>query len=150
VIRIDVHPTRETRPTRHAHPTLSPCMALDYTFLTRSTYSNFSRVTDRFGRILLLLRKKNSRLHPQHVGWPICGSPSSFSPTLKQEVVGLTQASVDSRLLGLPGSYLRHVIGTFNTCSWRPTHLFLTNTSGGYNHLRAPPGLRLSNLNINL
>jgi hypothetical protein len=29
-----------------------------------------------------------------------------------------------------------------------PTHRSLTDTGGGYNHLRAPSGLRLSNLNI--
>jgi hypothetical protein len=32
-----------------------------------------------------------------------------------KEVVGLSQASVNSRLLGLPGPYLRHAIGMFNT-----------------------------------
>jgi hypothetical protein len=40
------------------------------------------------------------------------------------------------------------MIVTFNTFSWGPIHRSLTNTDGGYNHLRAPPGLRLSNLNI--
>jgi hypothetical protein len=33
-----------------------------------------------------------------------------------KEVVGLRQASVDSRLLGLPGPYHRYVIGMFSTC----------------------------------
>jgi hypothetical protein len=65
-----------------------------------------------------------------------------------KEVVGLSQASVDSRLLALPGLYLRHAIGMFNTCSWGPTHRSSTDTGGGYNHLSTPPGLRLSNLNI--
>jgi hypothetical protein len=36
------------------------------------------------------------------------------------------------------------VIGTFNTCSRGPTHQSLIDTGRGYNHLRAPPGLRLS------
>jgi hypothetical protein len=31
--------------------------------------------------------------------------------------VGKSQAFVDIRLLGLPGPYHRHAIGTFNTCS---------------------------------
>jgi hypothetical protein len=65
-----------------------------------------------------------------------------------KEVVGLSQASVDSRLLDLPGPYHQYMIVTFNTFSWGPIHRSLTNTGGGYNHLRAPPGLRLSNLNI--
>jgi hypothetical protein len=84
VIWIDVHPAGETWPTCHTHPTLSLCMVPDHTYLTRSMHRNLSRVTDRFGRIPLLLRKRNSWLHPQHAGWPICGSPSSFSPTLNQ------------------------------------------------------------------
>jgi hypothetical protein len=36
-------------------------------------------------------------------------------------------------LLGLPGPYHRHAIGTFNTCSWAPTERPLTDTGGGYN-----------------
>jgi hypothetical protein len=67
-----------------------------------------------------------------------------------KEVVGLSQASVDSRLLGLPGPYLWHAIGLFNTCSRGPTRRSSTDTGGGYNHVRALPGLRLSNLHISL
>jgi hypothetical protein len=48
-------------------------------------------------------------------------------------VVGLSQASVDNRLLGLPGPYLQHAIGMFNTCSRGPTHRSLTDTGAGYN-----------------
>jgi hypothetical protein len=78
-------------------------------------------------------------------------SPHPVSlPLSTKEVVGLSQASVNSRLIGLPGTYLRHAIGTFNTCSWRPTHQSLTDIGGGYNHLRALSGLRLSNLHISL
>jgi hypothetical protein len=44
-----------------------------------------------------------------------------------------SQPSIDDRLLGLPGSYLRHVIDTFNTCSHRSIHRSLIDTSGGYN-----------------
>jgi hypothetical protein len=40
---------------------------------------------------------------------------------------------VDNRLLGLPGPYHRHAIGTFNTCSRGPTEQSLTDTGGGYN-----------------
>jgi hypothetical protein len=45
-------------PIRHTHPMLSPCMVLDYTYLTWSTHSNLSRVTDRFRWIPLLPRKR--------------------------------------------------------------------------------------------
>jgi hypothetical protein len=46
------------------------------------------------------------------------------------------------------GPIYQHTIGTFNTCSRGPIHRSLTDTGGGYNNLRAPPGLKLSNLNI--
>jgi hypothetical protein len=93
------------------------------------------------------------------------GTHLNFSPNTTIEVVGLSQASVDDRLLGLLGPYYRHMIGTFNTYSWGPTHRSLTDTGGGYNlggsglphhtpqlfrptvstfHLRVPPSLRLS------
>jgi hypothetical protein len=110
-------------------------------------------------------KKKNSHLHPWHADWPICGPPSSFSPTLNQRSSGQSQTTVDGRLLGLSGPYHRHAIDTFNTCSRGPTHRSLTNTGGGYNpegasfphttprsswltistfHLRAPPGLQFN------
>jgi hypothetical protein len=65
-----------------------------------------------------------------------------------KEVVGLSQTFVDSRPLVLPGLYHQHAIGTFNTCSLGLTHRSLTDTGGGYNHLRALSSVRLSNLNI--
>jgi hypothetical protein len=60
------------------------------------------------------------------------------------EVVGLRQASVDNGLLGLPGTYHQHAIGTFNTCSQELTHRSLTDTGGDYNHLRPPPSLQFN------
>jgi hypothetical protein len=54
-IRIDIHHIREN-PT-NMFSTLGPRMALDHMYLTWSTYSNLSWVTDRFGWIPLLLRK---------------------------------------------------------------------------------------------
>jgi hypothetical protein len=50
-----------------------------------------------------------------------------------QRAVGKSQAPVDNRLLGLPGPYHPHAIGTFNTCSRRPTKRSLIDTGGGYN-----------------
>jgi hypothetical protein len=46
---------------------------------------------------------------------------------------GESQTPINNKLLGLPGPYYRHVIGTFNTCSWGPTERSLTNTGRGYN-----------------
>jgi hypothetical protein len=50
-----------------------------------------------------------------------------------QRAVGKSQAPVDNRLLGLPGPYHRHAIGTFNTFSRGPTERSLIDTGGGYN-----------------
>jgi hypothetical protein len=50
-----------------------------------------------------------------------------------QRAVGKNQAPVDNRLLGLPGPYHWHVIGTFNTFSRGPTEWSLIDTGGGYN-----------------
>jgi hypothetical protein len=60
------------------------------------------------------------------------------------EVVGISQAFIDSGLLGLLGPYHRYAIDTFNTCSRGLTHRALTDTGGGYNHLRVPPGLQFN------
>jgi hypothetical protein len=46
---------------------------------------------------------------------------------------GVSQAPIGNQLLGLPGPYHWHAIGTFNTCSQGPTHRSLTDTGGGYN-----------------
>jgi hypothetical protein len=50
-----------------------------------------------------------------------------------QRAVGKSQAPIDKRLLGLPGPYHRHAIGTFNTCSWGSTERSLIDTVGSYN-----------------
>jgi hypothetical protein len=90
------------------------------------------RVTDTVGQILLLPRKSvpDSTSQP---GWVAHGTHLSFSPNTAIEAVGLSQAPVDGRLLGLPGPYHRHAIGTFNTCSRVPTPWSLNDTGGDYN-----------------
>jgi hypothetical protein len=77
--------------------------------------------------------KKGPRHNPQHDGWPIRWFVPSFTPEPAIEVVGVKPPYVDSRLLGSPSQYHRHAIGTFNTCSWGPTHRSLTDIGGGYN-----------------
>jgi hypothetical protein len=82
-----------------------------------------------------------------------------------QRAVGKSQAPIDNRLLGLPGPYHWHAIGTFNTCSRGPPERSLIDISGDYNlgggglphthsptfltscphfSLMAPPGLHLT------
>jgi hypothetical protein len=46
---------------------------------------------------------------------------------------GESQTPINNRLLGLSGSYHRHAIGMFNTCSWGPTERSLIDTGRGYN-----------------
>jgi hypothetical protein len=154
-------------PTRHTLSTLSLHIVLDHTYPMWSMYSNLSWVVDRFGRITLFSRKRNSRLHPQHAGWPICGSPSSFSPPHSQWSSRLKLRFCRSQATRLTGPIYQHAIGTFNTFSRGLTHRSLTDTGGGYNlggddfphitpwtsqlvvstfHLKAPPGLQFNHI----
>jgi hypothetical protein len=119
-------------------------MVHDNTYLTRSTHNNLSRVVNRFGRIPLLVRKEIPDSIP---GTSVDRSMVPYPVSLllsTTEVVGISQASVNSGLLGLPGPYHRYAIGTFNTCSRGSTHRALTDTGGGYNHVRAPPSLQFN------
>jgi hypothetical protein len=77
-------------------------------------------VIDRVGWILLLPRK-NAPDSTSQLGSVAHGTHLNFSPNTAIEAVGISQEHVDDPLLGLPGSYLWHEIGTFNTCSWVPT-----------------------------
>jgi hypothetical protein len=92
---------------------------------------NLSQVTDRVGRILLLSRK-SAPASTSQPGRVTHGTHLSFSPNTAIEAVGLSQAPMDGWLLGLPDSYHRHTIGTFNTCSRVPTPQSLTDTGKGY------------------
>jgi hypothetical protein len=58
---------------------------------------------------------------------------TQFLSRANQWSSGESQTSINNRLLGLSGPYHRHVIGTFNTCSWGPTERSLINTGRGYN-----------------
>jgi hypothetical protein len=133
VIWIDVHLAGETRPTHHMHPTLSPRMVLDYTYLTRSTHSNLSRSHQQSWAGPLILRKRApNTIHSTTTDRSASLYPVSLlSQSMKQW--GQSQPSVDGRLLVLLGPYHRHMIGTFNTCSRGSTHRSLTDTGGGYN-----------------
>jgi hypothetical protein len=117
------------KPDQHiTFSTLNPRMTLDYTYLTWSTYNNVSWVIDRFGWISLPLRNKDSRLHPQHDGWPICGSPPSFSLPHNQWSNRLKPNFCRWQATKLTGPIYQFVIGTFNTCSRGSTHRSLAGT----------------------
>jgi hypothetical protein len=142
MIRIDVHHAVEIRLTRHTYPTLSPRMVSDHTYLIWLTHSNLSCSHQQSWVCLLLLR--NRALDTIH-STSVDRSAGSYLISLPRQPLkqwGQSQSSVDNRLLGLSGPYHRYAIGTFNTCSRGSTHWSLTDTDGGYNHLRAPPGLR--------
>jgi hypothetical protein len=111
----------------HASPRMPGVRFLRAVFVC----GNLSRVINNVGRILLLPRKRAPNYTSQP-GWVAHGTHLSFSPNTVIKVVGLSQASIDDRLLGLPSPYHWHVIGTFNTC-WRVlTPRSLTDTGGGY------------------
>jgi hypothetical protein len=123
----------KTRPTRHVR------------FPRQSTYARHMlpmggpRTWQPFTRLRQIWIdptapvKKGSQHNPKHVGWSIRGYISSFSPEPVNEAGGVSQAPVGDQLLGLPGPYCRHAIGTFNTCSRVPTHRSLTDIGRGYN-----------------
>jgi hypothetical protein len=121
----------KTRPTHHVR------------FPSRSTYARHTlpagsprtwqpfTLTQQSWTDSLLMRKSapDSTSQPD---WVVCGTRLSFSPNTAIEAVRLSQTSINNRLLGLPGPYHRHAIGTFNTCSWVPTPWSLTDTGRGY------------------
>jgi hypothetical protein len=123
----------KTRPTRHVH---FPQQSM---YAQRTVFADGPRTWQLFARRQQILtdpttpEKKGSRHNPQHAGWPIRGSVPSFSPEPANEAGSVSQAPDDDQLLGLPGTYHRHAIGTFNTCSCGPTEQSLIDTGGGYN-----------------
>jgi hypothetical protein len=107
--------------------------------------------------------KKGSQHNPQHAGWSICEFVPSFSPEPTNGVVEKAKHLSTAGYRVCWSHKQQHTIGTFNTCSWGPTHRSLTNLGGGYRiegadfphttprpsqpvvftfHIRAPPGLQ--------
>jgi hypothetical protein len=93
---------------------------------------NLPRATDRVGRSHcsrekgLPTQSPARRLTDQRVH-------TQFLSRANQWSSGESQTSINSRLLGLPGLYHRHAIGTLDTCSWGPTERSLIDTGRGYN-----------------
>jgi hypothetical protein len=93
---------------------------------------NLPRAADRVGRSHCSREKGLSTQSPAHR----LTDPrvrTQFLSRANQWSSGENQTSINSRLLGLPGIYHRHVIGTFNTCSGGPIERSLIDTGGGYN-----------------
>jgi hypothetical protein len=136
----------KTRPTRHTHPTLSPHMVPHHMYLMRSMHGNLLHSPHEV-ETCPYTRKKSWR--PKNRLARLSSWITSFS--LSHDSLGAGERSFDhmiTQLHQLTGPIYQHAIGMFNSCSRGPTHRSLTNTGGGYNHLRVPPGLSLSNLNI--
>jgi hypothetical protein len=90
---------------------------------------NLSQATNSIGRTLPLPRKRAPDTTPSP-GWVIHRSTTQFLSQHSHWSSNESQTSVNSRLLGLPGPYHRHAIGTFNTCSQVPTPRSLTDIGG--------------------
>jgi hypothetical protein len=122
----------KTQPTRHMLPTLSLCMVHNHTYLTRSTYSNLSYSRQQIWIDPLHPRRRApDTIHSTTAIRSTGPCPASLPQQPKSS--GEKSTPVDNRLLGLPGPYHQHAIGTFNTCSWGPTERSLIDTGGGYN-----------------
>jgi hypothetical protein len=122
----------KTQPTRHTLSTLSPHMVHDHTYLTWSTYSNFSyRRQQIWTDPLHPRRRAPDTIHSTTV----VRSTGSYLASLPQQPKSSGEKStpVDNWLLGLPGPYHRYAMGTFNTCLRGPTERSLIDTGGGYN-----------------
>jgi hypothetical protein len=119
----------KTRPTRHTSSKLSPRMIQDHTYLTRSTHSNPPRDANS---VVQSHCSREKGLPTQSTACRLIDPwvRTQFLSWASQWSIGESQTSIDGRLLGLPGPYHRYVIGTFNTCSRRPTHRSLTDTGG--------------------
>jgi hypothetical protein len=123
-IRIDVHPTGEnstnTPHAFHAQFTRGPHIATFHTVVNRFEQIHYTR-EEGLPTQSTARRSSDPRVRTQLL------SHNS------QRAVGKSQAPIDNRLLGLPGSYHRHAIGMFNTCSRGPIERSLIDTGRGYN-----------------
>jgi hypothetical protein len=145
VIRIDVHPAGETRPTHHTYPTIGPRMLPDHAYLMWSTRSNLSLSPHEVKTCPYTGRNLGYR---RQTGLAIASVSSSVLPHDRLSVGERCFSQVVTQLYRFTGTIYQHAIGMFNTYLRGSIHRSLTDTSGGYNHIRAPPDLRLSNHNI--
>jgi hypothetical protein len=110
----------------------SPCTPGVRFMQAVSVRGNLSRVINRVGQSRcsrekgLPTQSTSCRLTDPRVR-------TQFLSRANQWSSGESHTSINSMLLGLPGSYHRHAIGTFNTYSWGPIERSLIDTGGGYN-----------------
>jgi hypothetical protein len=121
----------KTRPTWHI------CFPRQSTYAQRTLLAGGPRMCQPFtshqlGWTDALHLRKSAPDSTSQPDWVVRRTHLDFSPNTAIEAVRLSQAHVDGRILGLPGPYHRHAIGTFNTCSWVPTPRSLTDTGRGY------------------
>jgi hypothetical protein len=122
---------RKTQPTRHVRfPHQSTYAWRTLPMGSPRTWQPF--VSHQQGWTDALLPRKSALDSTSQLGWVVRGTHLSFSPNTVIEEVRLSQAPVGGRLLGLSGTYHRHAIGTFNTCSRVSTFRSLTDAGGGY------------------
>jgi hypothetical protein len=133
VIRIDVHPVGE-KPDPHAtHFPRSVSVWPSTIRISRGTrISTFHVAVNRFEQIhcpgeqWLLTQSIARRLTDPWVRTQLLSHNSQWSSGEKSSFCWQPAAR-------LTGPIYQHVVGTFNTCSWGPTHRSLTDTGGGYN-----------------
>jgi hypothetical protein len=123
VIRIDVHLAGENRTNTTRMLPMSVHVRPAYASYGQSPYvATFHESSTELDRVTAP-EKKGSWHNPQHASWPIYESVPSFSPKPTNEVVEKAKTSINSKLLGLPGPYHRHVIGMFNTLEVPTYHI---------------------------
>jgi hypothetical protein len=121
----------KTRPTRHVRfPRQSTYVRRTLPAGDPRTWQHFTKHQQRWTNPAAP-EKNGSRYNPQP-DWVICRSATQFLSQHNHWSSNKRQTSIDSRLLGLSGSYHRYTIDTFNTCSRVPTPRSLTDTGGGY------------------
>jgi hypothetical protein len=108
------------RPTRHIH------FSCQSTYIRRTlpmggpcTWQPSTSHRQSWTESLLLRKRAPDTIHSTTANRS--AGPYPVSLLSQQCSSEESQTCVDSRLLGLPDPYHRHVIGTFNTCSWVPT-----------------------------
>jgi hypothetical protein len=123
----------KTQPTRHV------CFLRQSTYAQRMlpacspcTWQSFTSHQQSWA-VPLLLRKWAPDIIHSTPAEQLRGSYPVSLPSQPMKQWWQSQASIDSRLLGLLSPYHQHAIGMFNTYSRGPTHRSLTDAAGGYN-----------------
>jgi hypothetical protein len=133
VIRIDVHPAGENPTNMPRTLPMPDHVRLAYASCGQSLYvATFHESSTELSRPTAPEKRAPKIIHNAPTDRSV--SPYLVSlPSQPMKQWGQSQASIESRLLGLLDPYHQHVTGTFNTCSQGPTHRSLTDIGGDYN-----------------